>query len=40
MEKFVRENILNHFLENNVISNSQLGFLKGRSTVAVVTYSG
>jgi len=33
MEKVVRYHILNYFLENNFISNSQFGFLKGRSTV-------
>ena len=33
MEGFVREYILNHFLQNNLFSNNQFGFLKGRSTV-------
>ena len=33
MEGFVRVYILNHFLQNNIFSNNQFGFLKGRSTV-------
>jgi len=33
MEGFVREYILNHFLQNNLFNNNQFEFLKGRSTV-------
>ena len=33
MEGFIRNYILNHFLDNNFFSNKQFGFLKGRSTV-------
>ena len=33
MEGFVRDHILKHFIDNNLFSNSQFGFLKGRSTM-------
>jgi len=33
MEKEVRDYLLDHFLGNNLFSNCQYGFLKGRSTV-------
>ena len=33
MEKFVKEAILSHLIENNLLSNKQFGFISGRSTV-------
>ena len=33
LESVIRDNILNHFFTNNLFSNKQHGFLKGRSTV-------
>jgi hypothetical protein len=33
METFVRDYILDHFLSNELFSNKQFGFLKGRSTM-------
>ena len=33
MEKIIRDYLLDHFFSNNLFSNCQFGFLKGRSTV-------
>ena len=33
LEKIIRDHIIDHFKKNNLISNSQFGFLSGRSTV-------
>ena len=33
LEKIVRDHIIEHYKKNNLISNSQFGFLSGRSTV-------
>ena len=33
MEWFVRDRILKHFTDNNLFSNNQFGFVKGRSTM-------
>jgi len=30
---FIRDHILEHFIDNNPFSNNQYGFLKGRSTM-------
>jgi len=33
MESIIRQSITDHFINNNVFSNIQFGFVKGRSTV-------
>jgi len=33
MESIIRDHVMKHFLKNDVFSNRQYGFLKGRSTV-------
>ena len=33
MEKFVKDAVLNHLIENNLLSTKQFGFVRGRSTV-------
>jgi len=33
MEGFIRDDILKHFIDNNLFNNNQYGFLKGRSTM-------
>ena len=33
MERFVKDAVLNHLIENNLLSTKQFGFVRGRSTV-------
>jgi hypothetical protein len=33
LESIIRDNIISHFVSNNLFSNKQFGFIKGRSTV-------
>ena len=33
MERFIRDNILCHFIDNNLFSNKHFRYLKGQSTV-------
>ena len=33
MESIIRDHVMEHFLKNDLFSNRQYGFLKGRSTV-------
>ena len=38
MERFVRDNVVNHLLENGLLSTKQYGFIGGRSTVTQLLY--
>ena len=33
LESIIRNNIIRHFMQNNLFSSKQFGFIKGRSTV-------
>ena len=38
MEKFVRDNVVLHLLQENLLSNKQYGFITGRSTATQLLY--
>ena len=38
MEKFVRDNVISHLIENELLSKKQFGFVSGRSTLTQLLY--
>ena len=38
MEKLVRDRVINHLMENGLLSKRQFGFISGRSTLTQLLY--